>query len=128
MKIFWFLTFFEAKSISILLTYITVNNDIIIHIANNCQNHFIIFIPKMKSITATTNQVIWLSQIADQDLLNQVSIDLEKLCHKANSSLILSKTRILASIAIPTERISQAIEARVNTIEKTFTIAKTTKT
>jgi len=38
------------------------------------------------------------------------------------SSLTLSKTSILASIAIPTESINQATEARVSTIQKSFTI------
>jgi hypothetical protein len=39
--------------------------------------------------------------------------------------LILSKIRILASIAIPSESISQATDARVRTVPNIFTIAST---
>jgi len=45
--------------------------------------------------------------------------------HVFNSFFILSNIRIFASIAIPTDNINQAIEARVNTIPSIFTIVST---
>jgi hypothetical protein len=45
--------------------------------------------------------------------------------HDFISSFILSNISILASIAIPTERINQAIEAKVNTTHNDLIIVKT---
>jgi hypothetical protein len=76
----------------------------------------------MNNIIATINHVTFESQIADHDFLNQITVASFKSFHHFNSSLILSKIRILASIAIPIERINQAIEARVKTTHKLFII------
>ena len=96
-----------------------------IQIASIAQNHFIIFIPKMNNIIATRSPVILESQIADQELLNQIFNDSFMLFHSLSSAFILSKIKIFASIAIQTDSINQAIEARVKTIQNIFTIAKT---
>jgi hypothetical protein len=89
------------------------------------QKPLIIFIPNIYKIKATIKPVTFESQIADQDFLNQISVASGSFLPKAISSLILSKINIFASIAIPTERINQAIEARVKTVQVDFTIAKT---
>ncbi|MDP3380792.1 MAG: hypothetical protein Q8S84_04660 [bacterium] len=79
----------------------------------------------MNKISATNNQVIFESQIADQDHLNHIFIDSVILFQFLNSSFNLSNINIFASIAIQTDNISQATEAKVNTIPKDLTIAKT---
>jgi hypothetical protein len=116
----------SAKSTSnILDIHIAENNETIIQIASINQNHLIIFIPNINKINATINQVTFESQIADQDFLNHITVESFKFFHSFNSSFILSKIRILASIAIPTESISHAIDARVNTTQSHLIIVKT---
>lgn len=110
---------------NILDTHIAVNNETIIQIANIAQNHFIKFIQNMNNISAIKSQVIFESQIADQELLNHISNESFILFHKASSAFILSKIRIFASIAIHIDSISHAIDAKVNTIPNIFTINKT---
>jgi hypothetical protein len=78
----------------------------------------------MNKITATIRPVTFESQIADQDFLNQIFAALEVFSQFDNSSRILSKIKILASIAIQIERISPAIEASVSVIQRYLTIAK----
>lgn len=86
-------------------------------------NHLIIFIQNIISMIEVINQVKWVSQIADHDLSNQSFIALSSLCHNVNSSFILANINIFESIAIPTESISPAIEARVRVSQKDFTKA-----
>jgi len=98
-----------------------VNNETTIQIASINQNHFIKFIQKINNITETINHVTFESQIADHDFLNHTSVEFNILFHFFNSSFILSKIRILASIAIQRDKINQAIEARVKTIQRDLT-------
>jgi hypothetical protein len=65
------------------------------------------------------------SHIAVQEVLNHISRASCIFFHSLSSHFILSKIKIFASIAIQTDRTSQAIEARVRTIQKIFTTAKT---
>jgi hypothetical protein len=117
----------KNKSI-ILLIYIAENIETIIHIANISQNHLIIFIQKIYNIIATINQVTFESQIADHDFLNQTIVACLIFFHSLISSFTRSNIKILASIAIQTERINHATEAKVKTIQKDFTIDKTINT
>jgi hypothetical protein len=78
----------------------------------------------MNKIIATIRPVTLESQIADQDFLNQILAEFIIFSQDSNSSLILSKISIFASIAIQIESIKPAIEARVRVIQRTFTIAK----
>ena len=89
------------------------------------QNHLIIFTQNINNMSATIIQVRFESHIADQDFSNHSLIALSSFCHEAIASFILSKIKIFASIAIPTESISQAIDASVKTIQNILTIAKT---
>ena len=113
------------NKINILETHIAVKSETTIQIASIAQNHFIIFIPKINKISATKSQVIFESQIAVQECLNQVFIASFIFFHCWNSYFILSNIRIFASIAIQIDIINQAIEARVKTIQSAFTINKT---
>ena len=61
-----------SNKINILETHIAVKRETTIQIASIAQNHFIIFIPKINKISATKSQVIFESQIAVQECLNQV--------------------------------------------------------
>ena len=88
-------------------------------------NHLIKFIPNINKTKATINQVTLLSHIADQDFLNHILVASSRSLPFFSSSLTLSKISILASIAIPIESISHAIEARVKTTPKLLTIDKT---
>jgi len=72
--------------------------------------------------------VTLLSHIADHDFLNQTSTESAIFFHDFNSSLILSKINIFASIAIPIDNISHAIDARVKTVQNTFTTVRTSIT
>ena len=103
--------------------YIAEKSETTIQIPSISPKPLIIFIPNMNNISATIKPVILLSQIAVHDFLNQTSVASGSFFHKAISSLILSKIRILASIAIQTDKISHAIEARVNTVQVDLTIA-----
>ena len=86
-------------------------------------NHLIIFIPNIKRIPATINPVILASQIAEKDLSNHICTASLNFSHFLNSSFILSKMMIFASIAIPIESTNHAIDARVKTIPNCFNIA-----
>ncbi len=115
---------FAAKNISTLDTHITVNRETIIQIANIKPNPLIRLIQNTNRIIATMSPVTFESHIADHDFLNQVLAALVRDSHFFNSSLILSNIKILASIAIPIERISPAIEARVSVIHRIFTMKR----
>ena len=108
--------------------HITVKSETIIQRPSIRPNHFIIFIPNINNIKATINQVKFESHIADQDFLNQISVEYNISFHFFNSSLTLSNIRILASIAIQIDKISHAIEAKVRTIQKTFIIDNNKRT
>jgi hypothetical protein len=101
-----------------------VKSDNIIQIASINQNHFIIFIQNTKRMIAVISHVKFESQIADQDSLNQEPVASKIVSPSLNFSLILSKIKIFASIAIHIESITQAIEAIVKTTQKIFTTAK----
>jgi hypothetical protein len=72
--------------------------------------------------------VKFVSQIADHDFSNQFLVATTIFLHLLSSSFILSKIRILASIAIQIDKTSQAIVAKVITLHPAFNIAKTTVT
>jgi hypothetical protein len=74
-------------------------------------------IPNTNNIRATIKPVTLLSQIADQDFENHTLLASSNFFPTFNSSLILSKMRIFASIAIPILKIKPAIEARVSVIQ-----------
>ncbi|MDR2640509.1 MAG: hypothetical protein LBC61_04260 [Candidatus Peribacteria bacterium] len=95
-----------------------------IQIANISPKPFIIFIQNTNKIKATKSPVKFESQIADQDSLNQKSVESKILYPSLNFSLTLSNINIFASIAIQMDNITQAIEAIVSTIQNIFTIAK----
>jgi hypothetical protein len=116
---------FQSNAIKILLINITENRLTIIQIANIKPNHFIIFTQKINSIIEIISHVTFESHIADHDFTNQILIDFSKLFHIFNSSFILSNISILASIAIPIDKISPAIDAKVKTIHNNFIIDKT---
>jgi hypothetical protein len=80
------------------------------------------FIQKINNIVATIKPVTFESHIADQDFLNQIFVAEIIFSHDFNSSCILSNISIFASIAIQTDRINPAIEARVKVIPKILTI------
>jgi hypothetical protein len=82
-------------------------------------------IQNINNIIATINQVTFESHIADQDFLNHNLLASLKSFQSEISFLILSKISMLASIAIPIDKINQAIEANVKTIPKTLIINKT---
>ncbi|MDR2411523.1 MAG: hypothetical protein LBD88_02890 [Candidatus Peribacteria bacterium] len=121
----FFLSFIisESKSKNTLEIHITVKSDNIIQIASINQNPFIIFTQKIKSIIAVISHVKFESHIADQDSLNQESVASKTLSPSFSFSLILSKIKIFASIAIHIESITQAIEAIVITTQKVLTTA-----
>jgi hypothetical protein len=100
-----------------------VKSDNIIQIASINPKPFIIFIQKIKSIIAVINHVKFESQIADQDSLNHEPVASKIVSPSFNFSLILSKIKIFASIAIHIDNITQAIEAIVNTTQKNLTTA-----
>jgi len=113
-----------AKKIRILEIHITEKSETIIQIANINPNPLIKLIQKINRIIATISPVTFESQIADQDFLNQILAALAIFSHLLSSSLILSNIKILASIAIPIERIKPAIEARVRVIQRTLIIVR----
>lgn len=115
----------ESHNRKTLETYIAVKREITIHIQSINQNHLIILIQKINSISETNNHVKLESQIADQDLLNHISVESRRLFHFLISSFILSNMRIFASIAIQIDKINHAIDARVNTNQKNLTTVKT---
>ena len=100
----------------------TEKSDTIIQSPRISQNHLIILIPKIKSISATINHVRFASQIAEKDCVNQASTASRNFLFLRSSSLMRSKMRIFASIAIPSESTRPAIEARVRTIENCLSI------
>jgi hypothetical protein len=77
---------------------------------------------------AIIRPVKFVSHIADQDFSNQFLAATTGFLPLDNSSLILSKIRILASIAIQIDNTNQAIVANVITLHPAFNIAKTTVT
>jgi hypothetical protein len=94
-----------------------------IHKASINQNPFIILIPKIKRIHATIRPVILASHIAENDFSNPIFTDFLRFSHVLSSSFILSNMRIFASIAIPIDNTSPAIEARVRTTPNCLRIA-----
>jgi len=115
-------SFLLKAKIKILLIHIAENNDTIIHIANINQNHLIILTQNINNINEIISHVTFESHIADHDFSNQILDELIILFHCFNSSLILSKINILASIAIPIDSINPAIEANVNVTHKNLII------
>gem|GEM_PF-621264 len=118
---------FQIDKIKTLLTRIAVIKLTIIQIPNIKPNHLIIFTQKINKIIEIISPVILESHIADQELSNQICIDFFLSCFKLflNSSFILSKIKILASIAIPIDKISPATEARVKIFQKDFITTST---
>jgi len=72
---------------------------------------------------ATMRPVMFASQMAEKDLSNHILCASLRVFRFLISSFILSKIKILASIAIPIERTSHAILASVRTIQNCFNIA-----
>ncbi|MDF1682644.1 MAG: hypothetical protein P1U46_02725 [Patescibacteria group bacterium] len=107
---------------------ITVKSETTIQSQSISQKPFIRFIQNINNINATINQVIFESHIAVQDFLNHISVAESISLPFFNSSLTLSNISIFASIAIQIESIRPAIEAKVSTIEKIFTINNIAKT
>jgi hypothetical protein len=118
--------FKSAKSTNkILEIHIAENKETTIHKPSINQKPLIIFIPNMYKIIATITHVTCESHIADHDSLNHIAVDSCNVFHCFNSSFTLSKIRILASIAIPMDKINQAIEAKVNTTQNNLIIVNT---
>ena len=101
----------------------TENKLTIIHSARMNPNHLIRFIQNIKRIMATMRPVMFASQMAEKDLSNHILCASLRVFPFLISSFILSKIKILASIAIPIERTSHAILASVRTIQNCFNIA-----
>jgi hypothetical protein len=127
-NIFLFLILSANSIIKTLDIHIAENKETTIQIASINQNHLIKLIPKIYKIIATKNQVRFESQIADQDFLNQILLASIKSLPFLSSSLILSKIRIFASIAIPIDNINHATEAKVRVTQNDFIIVKTITT
>jgi len=80
-------------------------------------------IPKIKRIPATIRPVIFASHIAENDFSKPILTASLSFSHFFISSFTLSNIKIFASIAIPIESTSPAIEARVRTIPNCLRIA-----
>lgn len=72
--------------------------------------------------------VICVSQIAENDPENQIRSASSSFSPFRSSSFIRSKIKIFASIAIPIESTSPAIEASVRTTQNCFKIARVATT
>ena len=67
-------------------------------------------------------QVIFESKIAENEFLNHSLKDVLIFFQSFNNSFVLSNISMFESIAIQIDKIIQAIEARVITIQRSFTI------
>lgn len=86
-------------------------------------NHLMRFTQNAKRMKAETKDVTCESHIALHDFSNPRMVASMRLCFSRRASFILSNIRIFASIASPMDRIMPAIDARVRTMPKDFTIA-----
>ena len=82
-------------------------------------------VPNQKSMKAVINVEMLPSLIDDQALENPSSRARPKLFAAARSSLILSNTKILASTAIPIERMKPAMPESVKVTGISLKIART---
>lgn len=112
--------FFAATKMRILEIHITEKSETNIPIASMSPNHLIKLIPNIYKIIATIRPVTFESHIAVHDFLNHILAALLIFSQAVSSSLILSKIKILASIAIPIDKIKPATEARVRVTHRNF--------
>lgn len=106
----------------------TLNRETIIPSHSISQKPFIIFIPNINNIKATINQVRLASHIAENDCVNQSSTASLSFFLFLNSSFMRSNISMLASIAIPRDSTSHAIDASVRTTENCLSIKSTMTT
>ena len=96
------------------VTVIAVNIETITPIDNVKAKPLTTLVPKKYRITQAKTVVIFESKILVNALSKPELIAVNKFRPALNSSFVLSKIKMLASTAIPTDRMKPAIPARVN--------------
>ncbi len=98
---------------NVRVTKIEVNNDTKIPMIKVRAKPRTEPVPNQNKIPAVIRELALLSRTDVQARLNPSSMEVSKLLPQDNSSLIRSKMRMLASTAIPMDRINPAMPARV---------------
>ena len=110
----------NIKCIKFLVIVIALNIETATPIARVNANPFTILVPQKYKIAQVIIVVIFESKILVNALSNPELIAVNNVLPAFNSSFVLSKIKILASTAIPIDKIKPAIPASVKVTENTL--------
>jgi hypothetical protein len=112
---------------NVRVTIIAENMLTIIPIAKVIAKPLIILVPNHERMRQVINEETFESRIESQARVKPSSIAASRVRPLRSSSFKRSKMRMLASTAIPIERIKPAIPASVNVIGQSLKIARMTR-